>query len=76
MSAREEVHSYLVAALNQETLYAHEAEYSAEKLINDLLHEEAEKLRAEKIQPPLEADGRLVNSVIETMAQKIDPYSS
>lgn len=48
--------------------------YEIQIVLEEHAHELAEELRAEKIQPPLEADGRLVNSVIETMARKIDPY--
>ncbi|MFE8916854.1 hypothetical protein [Streptomyces globisporus] len=45
MSTREEILSHLTYSLNQEMVFSHEAESAAEKLIDNLLHEEAEKIR-------------------------------
>ena len=67
MSAREFLFARLTGALIPEE--------RANKLIDDLLHEEAEKIRSEKItELPVDADKKLINSVLETVARKIDPY--
>lgn len=53
MSAREESMDHLVNSLLHQGPYStHEAKSLAEKLIDDLLHEEAEKVREEL--PPTE----------------------
>lgn len=72
MGAREELKSYLISALNQETIYPHEAEEAAEKLINDLVHEEAEKIR----NSPGWCQGEWMDSRDrEHAADLIDPYA-
>lgn len=75
MSAREESMDHLVNSLLHQGPYStHEAKSLAEKLIDDLLHEEAEKIRrcAEKVFGAPEYHSE--RHAIEVGADLIDPY--
>lgn len=79
MSAREELFRELVKGL-QDSLYIHEdAEDTATKMIDDLLHEEAEKIREKwKSEAPMfPEEDQFVSgygSGLDDGADLIDPY--
>lgn len=72
MSAREELYAALMKGGHHSPDRSEKASY----LIDNLLHEEAEKIRNEKILPPVDSTEKHINAVIELLAAKIDPYTS
>ncbi|MEU9259001.1 hypothetical protein AB0D68_11005 [Streptomyces sp. NPDC048212] len=74
MSVREEILSHLVNSLNQEMVFTHEAETAAEKLIEGLLHEEAEKVREDSKSALVQQGGKFQAGELHA-ADLIDPYS-
>lgn len=75
MSAREEILSHLVNSLNEEAVFTHEAEYAANKLIDDLLHEEAEDIRTVDRNNAWEERKGVGGAVLPSqVADYLDPY--
>lgn len=73
MSTREEILSHLLFSLNQERVFASDAQQDAEELINDLLHEEAEKIREDSKSPMVQQGGKFQAGELHA-ADLMDPY--
>lgn len=73
MGAREELLSAAVAGLKEDFVFHHEAEYAAEKLIDDLLHEEAERIRGDSKSSLVQQGGKFQSGELHA-ADLIDPH--